>query len=210
MTEYVYTVYKVTNTINGKYYVGVHKTKTPNDRYLGSGDGIKSAIKKYGRQNFIKEILFVFDIADDAYEKEAELVSEEVVSSGNCYNRHVGGFGKGISVANRLGLNNKNKTEEHFNKRKDGYKRWADANKANPTISDTELLAAYKECRSINKAIASLGSNSRPLRQRLSALLKNLYGVVPSKPGPVPKMASTSTSTREKSGQVVERQTPRS
>ena len=57
----IYTVYKITNTINNRYYIGVHKTTNPNDSYYGSGLVIKEAIKKYGKENFIKEILFTFE-----------------------------------------------------------------------------------------------------------------------------------------------------
>lgn len=40
-----YTVYKITNKINDKIYVGVHSTDNPNDSYMGSGKIIKDAIK---------------------------------------------------------------------------------------------------------------------------------------------------------------------
>jgi group I intron endonuclease len=48
-------IYKTTNLINGKIYIG--KDKNNNPEYLGSGKLIRSAIKKYGRPSFLKEIL---------------------------------------------------------------------------------------------------------------------------------------------------------
>lgn len=48
-------IYKTINVINNKLYVG--KQRSYNERYLGSGKLIKAAIKKYGRDNFKKEII---------------------------------------------------------------------------------------------------------------------------------------------------------
>ena len=52
-------IYKTTNLVNGKIYVG--KDGHGNDNYLGSGTILKQAIKKYGRKNFKKETLEVCD-----------------------------------------------------------------------------------------------------------------------------------------------------
>ena len=48
-------IYKTTNLVNGKQYIGRDSRNNPN--YLGSGTAIKNAILKHGRDNFKKEIL---------------------------------------------------------------------------------------------------------------------------------------------------------
>lgn len=51
-------IYKITNRINNKIYIGQHITNNMNDGYMGSGSAINQAYKKYGKDNFTKEILF--------------------------------------------------------------------------------------------------------------------------------------------------------
>ncbi len=67
-------VYKTTNLINGKYYIGVHSAKDINDEYLGSGKLIGLAVKKYGKENFKRETL-----SEWATREEAELEEKRCV-----------------------------------------------------------------------------------------------------------------------------------
>ena len=61
--------------------------------YMGSGDLISAAIEKYGRSNFSRETLYTYKTTAEAYAKEAELVTEEVVKNKQSYNIKLGGDG---------------------------------------------------------------------------------------------------------------------
>jgi hypothetical protein len=84
-------IYKITNTVNGKYYIGRHSTTDINDGYMGSGIGIKNAIRKYGRENFIKEILEETTTSVELWKLERQYVNEDVVKDEKSYNMSVGG-----------------------------------------------------------------------------------------------------------------------
>ena len=49
-------IYKTTNKVNGKVYIGQHKGEF-NQRYLGSGKLLKRAVQKYGVESFSVELL---------------------------------------------------------------------------------------------------------------------------------------------------------
>ena len=50
-----YLIYKITNNVNNKIYVGKHKTENKNDGYMGSGTILNRAIEKYGLINLPKK-----------------------------------------------------------------------------------------------------------------------------------------------------------
>lgn len=85
--------YKITNLINNHFYYGVHNTDNLDDGYMGSGKRLHYVYKKYGMENFVKEILKFFDTQEEAFEYESEMVTEELVKNPNCYNIALGGKG---------------------------------------------------------------------------------------------------------------------
>lgn len=105
-----YLLYRVTNLINGKIYIGAHSTEDPDDDYLGSGRAIQNAIKKYGRINFKKEILGFFETEELMFLAEAEIVDIDFIKRHDTYNEVVGGRGAGpylgISTADTLWITN--------------------------------------------------------------------------------------------------------
>ena len=83
--------YKITNLINNHYYYGIHSTNDINDGYMGSGSRLRIAYKKYGIENFKKEILKFFNTRVDAALYESEIVTESLIKDNECYNIILGG-----------------------------------------------------------------------------------------------------------------------
>lgn len=111
----MYTIYKTTNLVNQKIYLGLHRCpsncrhlKNGSCKYYGSGTVLANAIKKYGKQNFSKEVLFVFETKEEALQKEVELITEEFVASDGNYNRTVGGN----MPPNQLGYKHSSETKK--------------------------------------------------------------------------------------------------
>src|ERR1035437_5661412 len=88
-----YLVYKLTNLVNGKIYIGCHMTKDLDDDYMGSGTILKYAKKKYGIENFKKDILSTHETPEQMLIEEARLVNEEFLGREDVYNLTCGGRG---------------------------------------------------------------------------------------------------------------------
>lgn len=69
-------IYKITNKIDNKIYIGQHKCIAISDNYFGSGINIRRAIRKYGKQNFRKEILKICESKEDLDNSEIKYISE--------------------------------------------------------------------------------------------------------------------------------------
>lgn len=94
MNQHIYKynfLYKITNLINGKFYYGIHSTNDIDDGYMGSGVMIKKAIKKYGIENFKKEIIQFTEDRRSLILLEKQFINEELLKDKNCYNMVLGG-----------------------------------------------------------------------------------------------------------------------
>lgn len=86
-------LYKVTNLLNDHFYIGMHSTNDPNDDYLGSGKRIRAEVRKYGRENFKKEILEEHPSRLALFDREAEIVNDKLLANPLCLNLKNGGEG---------------------------------------------------------------------------------------------------------------------
>ena len=99
-------IYKTTNLLSGKYYIGMHSTDNLEDGYLGSGKRLRYSINKYGVENHKREIIEFVDSRNELTKREKEIVNLNEIAKEECMNLMVGGEGgftldiqkKGIEV----------------------------------------------------------------------------------------------------------------
>lgn len=84
-------VYQTKNLINGKTYIGRHSTNNLNDGYMGSGKMLHRAFKKYGKNNFVCNVLSYFETYEESVEEEKWLVTCDYCANENNYNLVPGG-----------------------------------------------------------------------------------------------------------------------
>lgn len=145
-----YTIYKTTNLLNNKYYIGKHQTQNPNDGYFGSGKAIVNAIKLHGKHNFKKEVLFIFDNEADMNAKEKEILTEEFINTELNYNMGVGGEGG-----------------PHFK----GRKHTEDTKKLIGKLSRQHIMSVEARAK-ISEAIRKRGPCSTEVKEKISLALK--------------------------------------
>ena len=120
-------IYQITNKINGKIYIGKHSTDNEDDAYMSSSPVLKKAFNKYGKENFVKEVLYQCRSESEAYELESQIVDLEFISRKDTYNAITGGKGAGVAHGNpmygrtwseeeRLEISNRNKGKNLGNK----------------------------------------------------------------------------------------------
>lgn len=170
-----YIVYKTTNKINGKFYIGFHKCNpdSKKDSYLGSGKLIKQAIQKYGRHNFTRETLFVYGTPKEALNKERELVNDEFVKLTNNYNLSIGG-GACILFGESNGFYGKKHTAKTIQKMQLKFRNFIEAN---GFLRTTEWACVVDNRLFSNKAMLANHYNLHinNMRSILTIVLNNGY-----------------------------------
>lgn len=162
MSEVVYCIYKVTNTINQKIYVGVHRTTNVDDDYLGSGKRIKAAIVKYGKDVFRKEILHIFNSKEEAYDREQEIVNENFIKNEKTYNLIPGGLG-GFERINESVKPNHFKGKKH-------------SEESRRKMSETQRIVQNRpEERERNRRNQIIAQNRPDRKAAKSKLMRELY-----------------------------------
>jgi len=109
-------IYKITNTKNRKYYVGMHSTNNLNDGYFGGGVRIRNSIRKHGKDVHVMEILEFFSERKFLIAREIEIINEDLLKDPLCLNLALGGSGgctPGVTWTSEL--------QKELNKR--GYKK---------------------------------------------------------------------------------------
>jgi len=126
-------IYKTTNLINGKFYVGKDEKNSPN--YLGSGKILRIAIEKYGIENFKKEILEECLTRDELNNREKYWINELSATTVG-YNISEGGTGG----------QTKFKKIYQFNKCGEFLKEWSSSAEINKVLG-FDNSAILKVCK---------------------------------------------------------------
>ncbi len=119
----IHYLYKTTCIITSRYYIGMHSTSNLDDGYMGSGKRLRHSIRKYGKENHIKEIHEFFETREELAKRETEIVCLELIQEELCMNLTIGGLGAGFmndehmfkcSKAGKLGYKEKLQNDEGF------------------------------------------------------------------------------------------------
>jgi hypothetical protein len=165
--EVYYTIYQTTNLVNGKFYIGKHQTKNLDDNYIGSGAALKKAIKKYGRKNFKKEILFIFKTEHEMNVKEKEIVNESFFKNEMTYNIGVGGEGG----SHFKGKNHSDEMKEALSKKMIGRKLTKEQRNKISEANRGRVLSEETKKKLSEKAKQRFASQEE--RDKISNSLKN-------------------------------------
>lgn len=123
MNGYGY-IYITENLINGKKYIGQHKSESLDESYKGSGIILQRAFNKYGIENFKTEILEWCQSREELNEREKYWISyHNAVDDPMFYNIARGGEG-GDTIS---GMSDERRSEVAQHSKEASKKKWKDA-----------------------------------------------------------------------------------
>ena len=157
-------LYKTTNLINNKFYVGMHSTDNLEDGYLGSGKRLKRSVIKYGKENFKIEYLEFFEDRKTLVEREKNFINEDLIKDPMCMNLAVGGEG-GI-------LNDEHMEKLHAGASRNLLKQWQD--------KDYRIKMKSSSSRTMRKYLSTRISFSTFSGKTHSIESKNKIGIASS------------------------------
>lgn len=173
-------IYKTTNVLSGKYYIGMHSTDNLEDGYLGSGTRLRYSINKHGKENFIREILEYCESREELKNREIEVVNLDEIVKIECMNLKVGGYGGFSSEEHMLNfiengkktriqlliLNNeiikenhrKSSSERMINNHKNGNIKYGYSFKNKKHSDESKLLISESAKKRVGELSSQLGS----------------------------------------------------
>lgn len=176
-----YCIYKITNTVNGKGYIGFTKNfrlrlrQHKNTALKGKGHAIHAAIRKYGWENFIKEEIYYSIDKQHALEMEDVFIDLNETKGVGGYNITRGGqFGsiKGLINSGQFkkGHNTKAfKGQHHTNETRERIRNKMKSFLSDPIVREQRRRKALgNKSRSGQKQ-----SETEKSKRRLSEVVQN-------------------------------------
>jgi group I intron endonuclease len=164
-------IYKTTNLVNGKQYIG--KDSKNNPKYLGSGSYLKRAIRKYGKENFKKEILEICSTREELIEREEYWLNYyDAGNNHRFYNTHNHSYGApklSQEIIEKIRRANSGKNHSQYGKTKteETKRKIGNANRGRVPSEETR--------RKISEA-GRRRSQSEETRKKLSEIRKSFNG----------------------------------
>ncbi len=159
-------VYRTENKLNGDFYYGVHNGAK--EGYLGSGKRLRSTVKKYGRDNFVRRTIMEFDTLEEAYAFEKLMVDDLLINQEKCLNLAYGGDGGKIATKEMRLM---------MSKQRKGVKQSEETKRkrvlSNPTRREVVCIETGVEYASVGEAAKSTSIPTRTLRRWLDGLNPN-------------------------------------
>jgi hypothetical protein len=146
----------------------MHTTNKLDDGYLGSGKILKRSIKKYGKENHIKEILDFCDSRDAVVSAEKRIVTEDLVNHPLSMNIRTGGEGGGGWTRDQQRENNR-KSQISQQLLRENDDQWVKRKSTKMTEANN---LAYKEGRIPNTPDWTGRNHTEYTKKKLSLLKK--------------------------------------